>query len=98
MKVEVENYRGIEFVRISSLPEDQRKIFWESSNSLPIIQILREDELLSDCLRKEDYSDWYHLQFQAKVVDVPEEKSRADFADYLKAAHIKRWVTGFLRF
>lgn len=59
MKATVENYKGIEFVRISSLPEDQKKKIWSSFHTNKIIKILRDKELLNDCVRYTDYLDWY---------------------------------------
>ena len=63
MKVDVENYKGIEFVRISSLPDDQKEVFWNSFNKLKIIKILRDNELLNDCLQYEDYQVWYKQRY-----------------------------------
>ena len=63
MKVETESYKGIEFVRISSLPDEQRELFWDSFNPQKIIKILRGNELLNDCLQYEDYQDWYTKRF-----------------------------------
>ena len=60
MKVNLETYKGIEFVRISSLPEDQKKVIWSSFKTQKIIKILRGNELLNDCLRYEDYQDWFN--------------------------------------
>ena len=60
MKGILETYKGIGFVRISSLPEDQKKLIWSSFNAQKIIKILRENELLNDCLLYEDYQDWYN--------------------------------------
>ena len=72
MKVEVENYRGIEFVRISSLPEDQKRMIWNSFNTQKIIKILRNKELLNDCLQFEDYIDWYKKSYKVSTANEPQ--------------------------
>ena len=59
MKLQAENYKGIEFIRISSLPEDQRIKIQSSFAKNRIIRILRDSELLKDCIQYSDYQDWY---------------------------------------
>ena len=59
MKVQAENYKGIEFIRISKLPEDQKASI---SGTLPqdqIIRILKDSELLPDCVQYKHYEAWY---------------------------------------
>ena len=70
MKAEVEIYRGIEFVRLSSLRKEQAKLILESAYSRKIIKVLRDGELLSDCLPYRTYTEWYNLSSQ----NVPEPK------------------------
>jgi hypothetical protein len=65
MKAAVEVYKGIEFVRISSLPDDQKKMIWNSFIGQKIIKILRENELLNDCVQYTDYLDWYQQNRRA---------------------------------
>ena len=60
MKVKLETYKGIEFVRISSLPADQKNVIRSFFKAQKIIKILRGSELLNDCLQYEDYQDWYN--------------------------------------
>jgi len=67
MEINFENYKGIEFVRISSLPEDQKRMIWNSVDSQKIIKILRDDELLNDCLQYDDYQEWYKLRYRAAM-------------------------------
>lgn len=54
----VENFRGIEFVRISSLPEDQKQQIWQSFKKEKIIRIIQGDTLLNDCILYHDYLSW----------------------------------------
>ncbi|HTH58391.1 MAG TPA: hypothetical protein VL728_20230 [Cyclobacteriaceae bacterium] len=54
-----ENYKGIKFVRISSLPVDQKNQIWKSIDQTTIIKILKGDTLMNDCVQYKDYLAWY---------------------------------------
>jgi hypothetical protein len=54
----LEHFRGIEFVRISSLPEDQKEKIWQSFQQDKIIKIVRDQSLLNDCILYQDYVSW----------------------------------------
>jgi hypothetical protein len=64
MKVLTENYKGIEFVRISKLPEEQKVLIAKTLPSENIIKILKENELLVDCVQFKHYEQWFDLEFQ----------------------------------
>lgn len=68
MRVEAENYKGIEFVRISTLPEDQKKSIWTSLKRDKIIKILKNDCLLNDCVQISDYEQWYSENYLAESI------------------------------
>jgi hypothetical protein len=53
-----ETYKGIDFIRISALPEEERVMIRETLDQTKIIKILREKELLSDCIQVSDYHEW----------------------------------------
>jgi hypothetical protein len=79
MKVLAENFKGIEFIRISKLPEEQKKQITQSLPSDHIIKILRENELLVDCVQFKHYEQWFtnHFDKQPKangVVNPSESK------------------------
>jgi len=59
MKVSAEYYKGIEFIRISKLPEEQRKQIVLALPSDNVIKILRENELLTDCIQFKHYEAWF---------------------------------------
>lgn len=63
MKVLAENYKGIEFVRISKLPEEQKKQIALALPSENIIKILRENELFTDCIQYKHYEAWFNKQY-----------------------------------
>lgn len=56
----VENFKGIEFVRISSLPEDQKERIWKSFQHDKIIKIVKDRALMNDCILYQDYVSWLH--------------------------------------
>ncbi|MEK6782778.1 MAG: hypothetical protein AABY93_13845 [Bacteroidota bacterium] len=64
MTAKAENYKGIEFVRISTLPEDQKQLIWTSLQRDKIIKILKSDCLLNDCIQVRDYEAWYFENYQ----------------------------------
>jgi len=68
VKAAAEDFKGITYVRISSLPEKQRAEIASSFNSNLIIKILREGEVLHDCLQYDDYLTWYENIYRTKPV------------------------------
>ncbi|MCE2994456.1 MAG: hypothetical protein ACK5RG_03190 [Cyclobacteriaceae bacterium] len=69
MRATSEIYKGIEFVRISSLPEDQKSAIWNSFDREKIIKILKTDALMNDCILYRDYLDWLG-QIRTKIIEV----------------------------
>ena len=69
MRVTAENYKGIEFVRISALPEDQKQLIWTSLKRDKIIKILKNDCLLNDCIQVRDYETWYTENYFVQPVE-----------------------------
>lgn len=63
MKAQPEIFKGIEYVRISSLPGDQREKIWKSFEHNKIIKILQDQALLNDCILYQDYLKW-HGEYQ----------------------------------
>jgi hypothetical protein len=66
-----ESYKGIEFVRISNLPEDQKFQITRTIDHTKIIKILRGKELLSDCVQVNDYALWMRDSFMKEAIAVP---------------------------
>ncbi|MBS1491514.1 MAG: hypothetical protein JSS93_13395 [Bacteroidetes bacterium] len=67
MKVPAEYFKGIEYVQISSLPKEQKKIIYESISYKSIIAILKEKELIKNCLIYQHYVSWYENVYPAKI-------------------------------
>lgn len=58
----IETYKGIEFVRISDMPEEMQARIHSTIDKSKIIKILRDSELLNDCIQATDYQEWASLQ------------------------------------
>ena len=58
MKTKAENFKGIEFIRISALPEDQKTQIWQSFQPEKIIKIVKDQALMNDCILYQDYLSW----------------------------------------
>ena len=75
MKISSENYKGIEYIRISSLPADQKKNIYNSLNHKLIINIQKDNFLLNDCLQYQHYVTWYENVYktmaQERTVEIP---------------------------
>lgn len=71
MLVDPEHFKGISFVRISSLPAEQKAKIWESFDRELIVKILRDNALINDCIVYTDYLNWYraHRHQTVQVVE-----------------------------
>ncbi len=56
-------YKGIEYVQLDELPEEQRMRIRESFNEGLFIKILVNGKLHEDCILYKDYSYWFHSVF-----------------------------------
>jgi hypothetical protein len=70
MGMNVERFKGIEFVRISSLPKEQQKQVWASFEREKIIKIVRDQSLMNDCILVHDFAAW-QAQFQVPAPEQP---------------------------
>jgi hypothetical protein len=66
MRVAAEVYKGIEFVRISNLPEEQRQKITLAISKEKIIKILKDKKIYGDCIQYPDYLRWYEGQYKLK--------------------------------
>ncbi len=57
-----ENFKGIEFIRISSLPQEQKDQIWQSFQQDKIIKIVKDQALMNDCILYQDYLSWLDQQ------------------------------------
>ncbi|HEX7016045.1 MAG TPA: hypothetical protein VF191_11085 [Cyclobacteriaceae bacterium] len=58
-------YKGIEFVQLKELPEDQQKKITESLNRELFIKILIDGHLHQDCILYKDYKHWFENVYSA---------------------------------
>lgn len=54
----IETYKGIAFVRISEMPKEEQSQVFQTLERDKIIKILRDRELLNDCIQLADYEHW----------------------------------------
>ena len=62
-KLESRTYRGIDFIQISELPNEQYNSFMEWVGKDSIITIKMEGQAQKNCVQYSDYSYWYDSVF-----------------------------------
>lgn len=81
-------YKGIHYVRVSDLPEDQQVQIKHIESKDLIIKILTESELMSDCITYQDYQNWYQNIYTrvspAEVDEVAKDPQKVSFMQRLK--------------
>ncbi len=60
-------YKGIEYVRVAELPEEQLEAIKNWLNPETVIKIQTENALLSDCLQYKDYQFWFEKIFTKAI-------------------------------
>jgi hypothetical protein len=75
MEVKAEFYKGIEFIRISDLPEDLRQLFWQTFDHKKVIKILRSGSLLNDCVLLNDFMHWQQTTRAEKFTSLQSEQA-----------------------
>jgi hypothetical protein len=63
MKVNSTIFKGIEYIQLSQLPEEQREKILETINRSLIIKILIDGKIVGNCLQYKDYDSWYENVF-----------------------------------
>ena len=87
MKVNSTVYKGIEFIEISSLPNDQKASLLETLDPELFIKIMVDGKLIPRCLQFKDYEAWYDSSFHSsasskelKPISKTAEKMNADLS------------------
>jgi len=57
-------YKGIEYVQLDELPEEQQILIKESLNGALFVKILVNGKLHQDCILYKDYSYWFESVYQ----------------------------------
>ena len=78
-KAMAENFKGIEFVRISSLPQDQKEKIWQSFQQDKIIKIVKDHALMNDCILYNDYLSWLNQHQNASAKSSAPQSSPVSF-------------------
>jgi hypothetical protein len=68
MKVNSTIYKGIEFVDISVLPNEQKISLLESIDPELFIKILVDGKLMPRCIQYKDYEEWYDNSYQPSSI------------------------------
>jgi hypothetical protein len=71
MGLNVEQFRGIQFVRISSMSKDQQEQVWNSFDREKIIKIVKDESLLNDCILFTDFTTWQADQRMSGIAITP---------------------------
>ena len=71
MGMNVEQFRGIQFVRISSMSKAQQEQVWDSFDQEKIIKIIKDEALMNDCILYSDYAAWQSGLPKPSVVSEP---------------------------
>jgi hypothetical protein len=74
MSVQPEVFGGIEFVRIAHLPFEERELLFRTFQRDYIIKILRNNELLNDCIQLVHYKTWRTSVFLPSTTESPSLK------------------------
>lgn len=64
-------YKGIEYVQLGELPEEQRARIKESLNQEFFVKILVNGKLYQDCILYKDYSYWFKSVYLASLNSTP---------------------------
>ncbi len=56
-------YKGIEFVRLSSLSKSEQELFQKTFNPNLFIKILIGEEIVHDCIQYKDYVTWFAASY-----------------------------------
>lgn len=67
MKVDAKLFKGIEYVQLSELPQNQRELLTQTINQELFIKLLVDGKIVSGCIQYKDYSKWYVELYQPLV-------------------------------
>lgn len=66
MKVQATSYKGIEFICLPGLPQDQQQLL-QHNPQLERINIMVDGKICRDCILYSEYSNWYASVFTQSV-------------------------------
>lgn len=77
MLVKPSLYRGIEFVSVTDLPEEQQILLQSSPQYPERINILIEGEIKRNCIQYQAYTQWFQDVYKTSVAQAPAVKQEA---------------------
>jgi hypothetical protein len=84
MKVNSTIYKGIEFVDIYALPNEQKTSLLQTVSPDLFIKILVDGKLMPRCIQYKDYEEWYDHSYRpttskeaSNATAVPESRGKA---------------------
>ena len=87
MKVKSKIFKGIEYIQIAELPQEQQELLAKTLNKNIIIKILINGKVVRDCIQFKDYQTWYENIFKSSpLVDDSKEKSKTISRKEVKAS------------
>lgn len=69
-------YRGIEFVCVTDLPEEQQILLHSSPQHPERINILIEGEIKRNCIQYQAYAQWFQNVYKTSVAQAPAVKQQ----------------------
>ena len=67
MKVNSTIYKGIEYVQVNALPQDQKEKLLQTINHDLFIKILVDEKLIGNCLLFKDYEIWFDNIYKPQI-------------------------------
>jgi hypothetical protein len=75
MKANSQIFKGIEYVQLNTLPNDQQSKIRETLNRNFLIKILIDGKVIGNCVLYKDYEFWYDSIFNPSSVNIAVAKS-----------------------
>ncbi|UII28409.1 hypothetical protein LVD15_08260 [Fulvivirga maritima] len=66
-------FKGIEYVRVSNLPQEQKEAIQNWLNRDVMIKILTPEGLMRDCILYKDYKSWFEKIYTSATPIDPKE-------------------------
>ena len=64
-KLKPEIYRGIHYIRLAALPEEQRLLIHRWLQPQQVIKIMIDKTIISNCVQYRHYEQWYEQVYLA---------------------------------
>lgn len=75
MKVNSKIYKGIEYIQLTDLPQEQQALIVQNLDEDFFIKILVESSVISQCIQYKDYVMWFETVYGGEVSAVESAES-----------------------